>query len=163
MYIRIMANMSKPMSDDAHRFIDEFAALQAPWGMPRTIGRIYGYLLLSEAPASLDDISDALDIAKSSVCVATQALERAGLTRRHGERGTKRVRYAASEGGAGLLAAKAALLGALGHMLQQKVPAELSRAVRARLDRQGDFYLKMRDAIEIRLREFEARHVDVAA
>jgi DNA-binding transcriptional regulator GbsR (MarR family) len=151
-----MSNIVKPLDAETSRFINEFASLYAPWGMPPAVARIYAYLLLSEEAASLDDIAEALDMAKSSVSVAARALEWAGLTRRYGERGSKRVRYAAAEDAAGWLAAKAAHLGTVGEMLQKKARTRLPATVRKRLANQASFYLEMRDSIDSRLRELKA-------
>jgi len=68
-----------------------------PWGCLRPRRRLYGYLLLSAEPVSLDRITSDLEISKSSASVAARLLEQYTLARRHGERGSKRALYEVSE------------------------------------------------------------------
>src|SRR6266702_3529718 len=66
-HIQNMPNLSKKsLTADKRGFIDEFASLLAPWGMPQTAARLYGYLLLSAVPVSLDRIATDLQVSKSS-------------------------------------------------------------------------------------------------
>jgi hypothetical protein len=41
-------------------FVDDVARLLVPWGVPQTAARLYGYLLLSPKPVSLDRITVAV-------------------------------------------------------------------------------------------------------
>jgi len=66
------------------------------WGLARTTGRIYAYLLLQSEPVSLDEIAGDLHVAKSGASVSTRHLMGFGLARSSGERGTRRLRYAAN-------------------------------------------------------------------
>jgi DNA-binding GntR family transcriptional regulator len=84
--------------DDARRrFVDDLGQLYARYGIAVTFGRVYGLLLLSEQPLSLDEIASQLGISKSSVSVATRDLERVGVARRLGQPGSRRVLYEASD------------------------------------------------------------------
>jgi len=58
-------------------------------GGASTAARLYGYLLLSAEPVSLDRITSDLEISKSSASAAARLLEQYTLARRHGERGSK--------------------------------------------------------------------------
>ena len=76
-------------------FIDDMGQLMAGWGIPRTTGRIYAYLLLQREPATLDDIAADLSIAKSGASVASRQLAQLGLARVVGQPGSRRVLYEA--------------------------------------------------------------------
>jgi DNA-binding transcriptional regulator GbsR (MarR family) len=65
-------------------------------GVPQAAARLYGYLLLFSEPVSLDRMTVDLGISKSSASVAARPLEKYRLALRHGERGSKRMRYEAS-------------------------------------------------------------------
>jgi DNA-binding transcriptional regulator GbsR (MarR family) len=65
------------------------------WGIPRNTGRIYAYLLLQDGPASLDQIAVDLEVAKSGASVGARQLVALGMVRAIGERGSRRVLYAA--------------------------------------------------------------------
>ena len=75
------------------RYVEGMGQVMARWGLPRTTGRIYGYLLLRPDPASLDEIAKDVDVAKSGASVATRQLLGMGLARSFGERGSRRLRY----------------------------------------------------------------------
>ena len=153
--------MSKrSVSPEQGRFIDDVASLLVPWGMPQTMGRIYGYLLLSTIPLGLDRIAADLEISKSSASVAARLLEKHTLVRRHGERGSKRVLYSVSDNFAGLFSERGVMLGALGALLQGRAAVVASGAAATRLQVMSRFYLAMREAMEAAIREFDA---DVSA
>ena len=153
--------MSKPsVSPEQGRFIDDVASLLVPWGMPQTMGRIYGYLLLSTIPLGLDRIAADLEISRSSASVAARLLEKHTLVRRHGERGSKRVLYSVSDNFAGLFSERGVMLGALGALLQGRAAVVASGAAATRLQVMSRFYLAMREAMEAAIREFDA---DVSA
>mgnify|MGYP006366056743 FL=1 len=156
-----MSNMSEPsVSPEQGRFIDDVASLLVPWGMPQTMGRIYGYLLLSTIPLGLDRIAADLEISRSSASVAARLLEKHTLVRRHGERGSKRVLYSVSDNFAGLFSERGVMLGALGALLQGRAAVVASGAAATRLQAMSRFYLAMREAMEAAIREFDA---DVSA
>lgn len=153
--------MSKrSVSPEQGRFIDDVASLLVPWGMPQTMGRIYGYLLLSTIPLGLDRIAADLEISRSSASVAARLLEKHTLVRRHGERGSKRVLYTVSDNFAGLFSERGVMLGALGALLQGRAAVVASGAAATRLQVMSRFYLAMREAMEAAIREFDA---DVSA
>ncbi|TMC05716.1 MAG: hypothetical protein E6J41_21035 [Chloroflexi bacterium] len=83
------------MTDEQHRFVEDMGQTMAGWGIARNTGRIYGYLLLGAAPASLDQIAGDLGVGKSSVSVGARQLVQLGLARANGERGSRRVLYEA--------------------------------------------------------------------
>jgi DNA-binding transcriptional regulator GbsR (MarR family) len=74
-------------------FIEDMGQMMVGWGIPRTTGRIYAYLLLKRDPATLDDIAAELGIAKSGASVASRRLVQLGLARAAGQPGSRRVLY----------------------------------------------------------------------
>ncbi|HUH78007.1 MAG TPA: hypothetical protein VLZ53_11635, partial [Devosia sp.] len=130
------------LSPDQRRFVEDMAALQIPCGMQPGTASLYAYLLLCEEPVSLDAISSALGMAKSSVSVAARSLEQFGLARRHTEPGTKRLRYGASDSYSGFLMAQARLLDDIGRLAEGRAK-EVARGVSLRRLRYlASFYRK---------------------
>lgn len=141
------------LSTDQQRFIEDMAALQTPWGMQPGAATLYAYLLLCEEPVSLDTIAATLGMAKSSVSVAARSLEQLGLTRRHTEPGTKRLRYGASDSYSGLLMAQARLLDDMGRLAAGRANEVASGASLRRLRYLAAFYRKMATTITSRIDE----------
>src|SRR5256712_11578888 len=61
------------------------------------MGRVFGLLLASDVPLTLDEIAETLGISKSGASVAARDLERVGVVRRLGTPGSKRVLYEATD------------------------------------------------------------------
>ncbi len=80
-----------------NRFVDELGQLYARYGMSLTFGRTFALLLTSDDPLTLEDIAEQLGVSKTGASVATRDLERVGVARRLGARGSKRVLYEASD------------------------------------------------------------------
>lgn len=153
-----MPNLSKPfLTPERRLFIDDLAAMLAPWGMAPAMGSLYGYLLLSSEPVSLDDIAADLDIAKSSASVAARLLERHRLARRYPERGSRRVRYGPSECQAGFIIAQAALLGDLATMVHKRAHKVAKGDALDRLQDLAAFYASMQGAIESGLKTVKTK------
>jgi predicted transcriptional regulator len=81
------------MNRQQQRFIDDMGQLMVGWGLPRTTGRVYAYLLLRPDPATLDQVAADLGVAKSGASVATRQLIQFGMARSFGEGRTRRLRY----------------------------------------------------------------------
>ena len=149
--------MSKPIfTSQQEAFIDAFVSLLGPWGMPPTVARLYGYLLLCPDPVSLDQIAAALGMAKSSASVAARLLEKAKMVRRHSQRGSKRVLYSVSENATGLMKEQSAMIGSVGELLQENAPIVASGAAAERMRAMSRFYLSMQKLIEDVARELSA-------
>jgi biotin operon repressor len=147
---------SSGLSEDERRFIDEVAALLAPRGMPTSAGRVYGYVLLNEAPVSLEQIAAQLDMSKGGAWTAAKTLERCGQVRRYGERGSKRALYGPTENYDAAMLEQSALMGAMGALMQESAALRSGRVAR-RLEEMAGFYLGMRETIEAGIRELSAR------
>src|SRR5260221_13315041 len=65
------------------------------FGYNRVMGKMYGALLLSPHPMSLDDLLNHLDISKASVSMNMRTLENLGIVREVWVRGDRRKYYEA--------------------------------------------------------------------
>jgi len=149
LFIQKMPNMSnKGLSPGQRQFIDELAALLTPWGLPIAAARLYGYLQLKNAPASLDEIVDDLEISKSSACTAARILESHGNARRLGERGTKRVLYVAGADPGTPLRQQTELLGRMSALIASRKDAVANGEARERLSRLSAFHADLKQAME---------------
>lgn len=128
--------------------MDDLASLMMPWGWPRHVGRMYGYLLLSDGPVSLDKMAEDLRIAKSNASVAARTLEQFGNARRHSEPGSKRIYYSPATNVAGPFSSKAELLDRIVHLLASNQEIGRNDDVNERLDGMAEFYRDMRNAIQ---------------
>jgi HTH-type transcriptional regulator, osmoprotectant uptake regulator len=153
-----MPNMPDRRLIGAERhFIDDVARLLVPLGVPQTAARLYGYLLLSAEPVSLDRITSDLEISKSSASVAARLLEKYTLARRHGERGTKRALYAVSDNYEGMLTEQNRLLDALARLLRTGAATATSKTTRDRFKEMAEFYSEIRQAMESALERRRGR------
>ncbi|MGB8365886.1 MAG: hypothetical protein WCE20_15380, partial [Rhizomicrobium sp.] len=59
------------LGEAERRFIEEITSLFEPWGMARSVGRFYGYLMLCDAPVSLEKIAADLQMSKSGACAGS--------------------------------------------------------------------------------------------
>src|SRR5205823_3675139 len=85
------------LTDAQRRFVDDLGQLYARYGIAATFGRVFGRLLLSDEPLSLDELAAQLEVSKSAISVATRDLERVGVVRRIGTPGSRRVLYEAND------------------------------------------------------------------
>lgn len=128
--------------------MDDIAGLMAPWGWPRNVGRMYGYLLLAPEPVTLDRMAQDLRIAKSNASVAARTLERFGNARRHTEPGSKRIYYSAPDVLSGPFASKTELFDRIGRLLAANHGIGRSGAVNQRLATMARFTEDMRAAVQ---------------
>ena len=147
------------LDEAARRFVDDMARLLVPWGVPLTAARLYGYLLLSPTPVSLDRICDDLQVSKSSASVAARLLEMYMLARRHGVRGSRRLVYEASDNYLGMLTAQHRLLESGAELLRAGARSARSGVVRNRLRGMADFYEVSLQAMDSVLRQWRAPRV----
>lgn len=145
--------------DEQRRFVEDMAALLTPWGMQPSTASLYAYLLICDAPVTLDEIAERLGMARSSASVAARALEQFGLARRHGERGTKRVRYGASESYSGFLTVQARLLDEIGRLAESRARSVATGDTLRRLRYLASFHRKMAATIAGRIEELSEEFV----
>jgi hypothetical protein len=147
---------SSRLTDDQRIFIEEYAALLAPWGLPPASGRVCGYTLLQQKPVSLDQIAADLEMSKAGAWNAAKVLERCGHVRRYGEPGSKRAMYAASHNYASILAEHCAMWGDMGALLQNSASTVATGAAADRLQEMGRFFVALRARIEQAIGELKA-------
>jgi predicted transcriptional regulator len=145
------------LSAAERRFIDDIARLLTPWGVPLAAARVYGYLLLCETPASLDQMAADLEISKSSASVAARLLEMYTMARRHGQRGSRRILYEASDNYEGMVNSQNRMLEAGSALLQAGARDVAKGRARERLAEMAAFYLVTRDAMEHALQRWRDR------
>jgi DNA-binding transcriptional regulator GbsR (MarR family) len=74
-------------------FIEEVGLAAEIDGLPRIAGRLFGYMLLSPTPRSLDEIAEALGVSKGSVSTDARLLMRHGWLRRTTVAGDRKDYY----------------------------------------------------------------------
>lgn len=157
-YLQNMPNIRKHDPTGSRRaFIEDMTRLLMSKGVPQAAARLYGYLLLCAAPASLDQITVDLDISKSSASVAARLLERYTLVRRHGERGSKRALYAVSENYEGILSEEKRLLQAMADLLEAGARIAPTGAAQQRLEVMTEFYQVILEGMDTALQKWSAR------
>ncbi len=156
-----MSNLSKPnLSSREQEFVEALAGLMVPQGMPRSLARLYGYLMLCSEPVGLDRMARDLDMAKSSVSVAARLLEEAQLVRRHSQRGSKRVLYGLPSSPVGHMAEHSRSLGRLGELLQTGAGDVATGPAAERMQTMSRFYLAMRDMTDRAIRAWSRDDIE---
>jgi predicted transcriptional regulator len=121
-------------TDGRHQFIEDLGQTMVSWGLSRTTGRVYAYLLLRSSPASLDEMTGELHFAKSGASVATRQLAAIGLARPIGARGSRRVLYEALLDPEAIMAARNAQTRIFADRLRQGARVAGQGPARRRLD-----------------------------
>ncbi len=86
-----------PTSDARIKIANDIGRTYAKYGLALSVGRVFGLLLASNEPLSLDEIAETLDISKSGASVAAREMELVGVVRRLGTPGSRRVLYEATD------------------------------------------------------------------
>jgi len=87
--------MHKSLTAVSNSTVAGLGRLARFFGFSDVMGRLYGTLLLSPDPLSLDDLADGLEISKGSVSMNMRALERWGMAKEVWMRGERKKYYAA--------------------------------------------------------------------
>jgi DNA-binding MarR family transcriptional regulator len=74
-------------------FIERVGVAAETDGLSRIAGRLFGALMLSEEPRSLDDLAEALQVSKASVSVEARRLLDRGVSERLSRPGDRRDYY----------------------------------------------------------------------
>ncbi|WP_285869095.1 GbsR/MarR family transcriptional regulator [Rhizobium mayense] len=151
-----MPNIHNKSNEGERRFIEDVARLLTPWGVPPVAARLYGYLLLCPRPVTLDQITEDLEISKSSASVAARLLESYTLAHRHSEAGTKRALYAVADDYEAMIQQQNRLLDALAGQLNAGARIAASETASVRLEEMADFYRVMRGAMETAMRRWKS-------
>jgi DNA-binding transcriptional regulator GbsR (MarR family) len=81
------------MRDSVQKFVEQMGLMCEEEGMPRSSGRILGFLLAEDGPFSLDELAEQLQMSKASVSTNARMLEQHGMIRRVGSPGDRRDFY----------------------------------------------------------------------
>ena len=85
------------MSVATESFVEQIAVCLEAEGMPRVAGRLFGLLMISAEPQSLDDLAEQLEVSKASVSVNARYLEDRAKIERISRTGDRRDYYQISE------------------------------------------------------------------
>lgn len=121
------------MTAAQHSFVDHLGQLMVGWGLPRTTGRVWAYLLLRGAPTALDDITRDLAVAKSGASVGSRQLVGFGLARSTGERGSRRVLFTAIDSIDAMFAVRSESARGLMRLLDEGARVAAAPVTRAKL------------------------------
>ncbi len=142
------------------RFIEDVGLAAEADGLPRIAGRLFGYLLLSPGPRSLDEIADALNVSKGSASTDARLLLSHGWLRRVSNSGDRKDYYEmAPDFFAGIVSYRLARWDAL-HGLVSDAITDLSAepgAVRERLQYLDEVQAFFVDGMRRLLDEWHAR------
>jgi DNA-binding transcriptional regulator GbsR (MarR family) len=70
------------MDDDARRrFVDAWGSMGALWGINRSVARVHALLMASDAPLTLDEIAERLEISKGNASMSLRELRTFGVVR----------------------------------------------------------------------------------
>jgi DNA-binding transcriptional regulator GbsR (MarR family) len=145
-----------PLRPDEKRFVEEIASSLAPWGLPPSSGRVYGYLLLRQKPVGIDEMAADLGLSRAGTWAAARVLERFGHVRRYGSVGSKRALYAPSDNYAAPLIEQNALYGRVAGLLMDCARSAAPEAAE-KLEERASFYLSVRKKIEAAIDELNAQ------
>jgi DNA-binding transcriptional regulator GbsR (MarR family) len=146
-----------PLKPDEDRFIDDIASLLPAWNLTPGMGRVFGYLLLTQVPVTVDQIAEALAMSRAGVWNAARLLERFGHASRYGAPGNKRALYAPSDNFSAPMLEQCALLGNLADVLDKCAKTAASSESARRLRDRAEFYKAVRQAITKSISELLAR------
>jgi predicted transcriptional regulator len=150
------STLSRAESD----FVHNFSSLLAPWGLAPSAGRVFGYLLLTQQPVSVDDIARGLGISRVGAWNSAKSLEAFGHIRSSSVSGSKRVLYSPSNDFSDALQQQAAVIGAVGDLLQNCATTIASDQAVSALERRAHFYISLCDSMNSTIAALNAAQID---
>ncbi|WP_298785020.1 GbsR/MarR family transcriptional regulator [uncultured Marinococcus sp.] len=90
---REQKNIQDKLDESRHQFIATIAQNMGLYGVSDTNGRLYGTVLFSKRPMTLDDMSEALGMSKMSMSTGIRALMDADMVERVWEKGVRKDLY----------------------------------------------------------------------
>jgi DNA-binding transcriptional regulator GbsR (MarR family) len=146
----------------ASDFIEHMGLVAEADGLSRIAGRLFGALLLADAPRSLDDLAERLGVSKASVSTDIRRLRDRGVAERVGRPGDRRDYYQLAPDFFTRIirfrVARWARLHQLVRDLRRATPAgTLPRGVRERFDSVDAVHTAIVARIDAALRDFDGR------
>lgn len=89
--------MMTEMEPAAIEFIERMGLATEAEGLPRIAGRLLGYLLLYQGPATFDELMEALKVSRGSVSTNTRMLEQLGVIERVTRPGERQAYFQLSD------------------------------------------------------------------
>lgn len=145
---------------DNREFVEQMGFASESDGLSRIAGRLFGTLLLSEEPRSLDELAADLDVSKASVSTEARRLLERGVADRVSRPGDRRDFYQLAPDFFGqILRHRIARWSRFRHLAVNMLASqgERSRVVRDRLEYIDDLHAFVVDRIENDLREWGTR------
>lgn len=142
-------------------YAEEVGLLFERWGLPRTAGRIWGWLHVCDPPhQSAQQLAQALSASKGSISTNTRLLENLGLLERAGVPGSRQSHYRIAPGGLEKMLRRRLTGAAQARELAERgleiLAAEGPERAR-RLREKRDFYSFMERELEALLQHWEER------
>lgn len=81
------------LSPKVQAFVLHFGEMGSRWGINRTVGQMYGLLIMKEKPLNADEISDALGVSRSNVSMGLKELQSWRLITPHHLPGDRKEYY----------------------------------------------------------------------
>jgi DNA-binding transcriptional regulator GbsR (MarR family) len=72
------------------KLIESWGSMGALWGINRSMARVHALLIATEAPLTLDDIADRLEISRGNVSMCLKDLRSWGVIKKIHERGDRK-------------------------------------------------------------------------
>lgn len=148
------------MSEEQERFIEQLGLLlEETDRVPRIAGRIFGALLLSADPLSIDEMAERLQVSRASISIDARRLEQVGMLERVTRRGDRRdyYRIAPDHYARALELRLAAIRRFMALFADAKRMAVASPIVRERIAEAADAHASLYDAITQELARWNAR------
>jgi DNA-binding transcriptional regulator GbsR (MarR family) len=79
--------------DTVQRFVEAWGAMGSLWGINRSVARVHALLMASEAPVSLDELAERLQISKGNASMSLRELRTFGVVRQVEVPGDRRDFY----------------------------------------------------------------------
>ena len=150
---------SNDFNDQLSTYVENCGLLFERWGLPRTAGRIWGWLHVCDPPRqTAQDLVDALHVSKGSVSMNTRLLESMGLLERIGVPMSRQSHYRLRDDGFEAILSMRIKGAKEARDIAEKglrVLASAEPMRRNRLEQQRDFYAFMVAELELLLRHWQ--------
>lgn len=83
------------MTELTQRFVLHFGEMGSRWGINRTVGQMYAYLVASPQPRCAEEIADAIQVSRSNVSMGLKELDSWKLLKRSHQPGDRRDFFSA--------------------------------------------------------------------